>query len=360
MTADVPPAPSPRRPAPVVPLLVNGAFRGQRITGQQRYATEIADRLARLPGVRERAVPAALARHPLGAWSGALAQGLVRRRGERLLTLTSRGPVVARHHVVVVHDLFVLEHPEWFSRAYVATHAPVLAAQLAGAEAVVTVSAPVAASVARRVRKGVPVVVAPNAPAELFRPGLPDPRALAAHGLSRRGFVLAVASSDPRKNLARLARAHAALPADVRAAHPLVLAGGSSGVFAAEPALGEGVVRLGYVDDEELARLYAAASLVAFPSLDEGFGLPAVEAFAAGTDVLAADIAVLRWVCGTEATYADPRSTDALTAGLAAALASPSGEDARAARARSVRERFSWDASARTVHETVQALGRRS
>jgi glycosyltransferase involved in cell wall biosynthesis len=73
---------------------------------------------------------------------------------------------------------------------------------------------------------------------------------------------------------------------------------------------------LGYVSAEELAGLYRAATLVALPSLDEGFGLPAVEALAAGAPLAASDIPVLREVAGDAAVYAPPRDVEAWTAVL--------------------------------------------
>ncbi|QAY72211.1 glycosyltransferase family 1 protein [Agromyces protaetiae] len=341
-------------------ILVNGAFRDQRITGQQRYASEIADRLLRRPGVREWAIPARRRGSALGAWASVQTAGFGRDRGERLLTLTSRGPVVAPRHVVTVHDTFVLDHPEWFSRAYVATHAPVLRAQVRTAELVLAVSEPVARAIRALVKPGVEIVVAPNAPAEVFVPDVPAPD---FSGVSRLagaggGFVLSVASQDPRKNLGRLVKAHQALPAALRERAPLVLVGGESALYARAALVHDPhVVRLGYVTDDELARLYAAASVVAFPTLAEGFGLPAVEAIAAGAEVVVSDIPVLRWVCGDDARFVDPTSVEAIAAGLRAALEDPDPAVVKARRAGAIRTRFSWQRSADTVAEAICALG---
>ncbi len=60
--------------------------------------------------------------------------------------MTSRAPLWSRRHVIVVHDLFAIEHPEWYSRSYYLTHAPLLRAQIRTAAAVIAVSEPVAAS----------------------------------------------------------------------------------------------------------------------------------------------------------------------------------------------------------------------
>ena len=115
---------------------------------------------------------------------------------------------------------------------------------------------------------------------------------LARHGLEAQAYLLVVATQEPRKNLARLARAYAALPAALRKRHPLVVVG-ARGWLNAElervlvplEARGE-VRRLGYVEESELPLLYAGAHAFAFPSLYEGFGLPVLEALASGVPVL--------------------------------------------------------------------------
>jgi glycosyltransferase involved in cell wall biosynthesis len=107
---------------------------------------------------------------------------------------------------------------------------------------------------------------------------------------------------DPRKNVAALADAPRELP--------LVLAG-EPGQWARELP---DVILTGSVDDEELAALYSGAHALVLPSGDEGFGLPAVEALACGTPVVACELPALREVLGDRVTYVEPGDVSGLLA----------------------------------------------
>lgn len=338
-------------------ILLNGAFRPQRVTGQQRYASELASELKAMRGVRELQPPSGS--KPLRSWLWAQTIGARLRSEERLLTLTSRGPVVAPRQVVVVHDLFVIEHPEWYSPQYVRSHQPLLRAQLRYSEAIIAVSEPVAQRVREIVGYSKPVVTAPNAPSAAFLPvgtRQDDHAVLMKYGLASNGYVLGVGSADPRKNVDRLIAAHRTLERGLRAQFPIVLAGGGSSIFRdTDTHTPDEVIRLGYISDADLAVLYRHSALVAFPSLDEGFGLPVVEALASGARVLASDIPVVRWVAGDHPIYVDPLDVESIAHGLSSALGIHSVSN-RSMASGSIRDRFSWVESARVVYELVAGL----
>jgi glycosyltransferase involved in cell wall biosynthesis len=130
--------------------------------------------------------------------------------------------------------------------------------------------------------------------------------------LPREKIVLCVGAIQRRKNQARLIRAFRAMPPD----WTLILAG-SHGFEAAE-ALNEtrsDRVRItGYLTDGQLGDLYARASIFAFPSLDEGFGMPVLEAMAAGVPVIASDRSAMPEVCGNAALFTDPENEEQLGA----------------------------------------------
>lgn len=144
--------------------------------------------------------------------------------------------------------------------------------------------------------------------------------------LRQSGFVLSVATLEPRKNLERLIDGYAALPDALRHDYPLVLVGGGGwkntsllSRFGELEARGE-AIRTGYLPREQVLDLYASAALFAYPSLYEGFGLPVLEAFASGVPVLTSNISSLPEISGGAALEVDPLSVGAITEGLHALL----------------------------------------
>lgn len=338
-------------------ILVNEAFRPQRVTGQQRYASEIANRVLAAPDVSGIAPGARTGRRGSTAWAWTLAALPLLARGRTLLSLTSRAPLEHPKHVVTVHDLFVLTNPEWYSTAYVRTHAPALRAALRSAAAVLAVSEPVARQIRRSGLTGASVTVVPNAPSAVFGTISPETgdNLLARQGLVRDGFLLTVGSRDPRKNLRRLLDAYGRLSPVERRAVPLVVVGGGHAAFGAEDLdVPDGVVELGYVSDADLAALYGAARGVVFPSLDEGFGLPIVEAAAAGARLVASDIDAFRWIAGETLVTVDPYSVDSVLDGLRQVVDSP--DTVPLLDVAAMRARFDWDRSAGLALEVCRTV----
>jgi len=140
----------------------------------------------------------------------------------------------------------------------------------------------------------------------------------AAAAVPRENIVLNVGAIQERKNTARLVEAFEQMPADWR----LVLAG-SSGFGAAQilerieaSGVRDRIDVTGYLSDSELERLYARASIFAFPSLDEGFGMPVLEAMARGVPVVTSNRSALPEVAGDAAMLIDPLDTGGLAAAM--------------------------------------------
>jgi glycosyltransferase involved in cell wall biosynthesis len=172
--------------------------------------------------------------------------------------------------------------------------------------------------------------------------------------------VLWVGTLQPRKNVAVLVEAFRRAVADGDLPHVLVLVG-AEGWLADAPrgatGAGDRVITPGALARGPLRALYAGAELFAFPSLHEGFGLPALEAMAQGTPALLSDVPALREVAGDAAAFVDPADVDGWAARIVALLGD-ADERTRLAHAGAARAReFSWDRCAdRTIAVYEEAL----
>ena len=218
---------------------------------------------------------------------------------------TYRAPVLSAVPVVVtVHDLAVLRHPEVFRRWSRAYGRLTVRRVIRNARRVIAVSEFTKRELVELagVAEG-SVAVVPNGVGAPFGPE--GPRAEGE-------YVLAVGTLEPRKNLERTVAAARRLGLELR----VVGARGWGGVRAG----GDGVVWLGSVDDEELARLYRGALCVAYPSLYEGFGIPVLEAMRAGAAVVTSEGTAIAEVADGAAVLVDPRDEGAIAAGIERAI----------------------------------------
>jgi glycosyltransferase involved in cell wall biosynthesis len=172
--------------------------------------------------------------------------------------------------------------------------------------------------------------------------------ALAGMGI-RPPFVLAVGTIEPRKNLTRLLAAWRAARRELPG-WMLVIAGPTG--WGPQLRAAPGVVPIGWVGDETLPGLLAAAELFCYPSLYEGFGLPPLEAMAAGTATLVGNYPAAPEVLAEAAVIVDGTDTDAIADGLTRLCTDDSMRIrfARAGRARAVR--YTWE---KTAQETITA-----
>ncbi|WP_159805790.1 glycosyltransferase family 4 protein [Cellulomonas citrea] len=199
------------------------------------------------------------------------------------------------------------------------------------------------------------ISVAPNGASTVPVPG--DPRAvLDEMGVPRsRAIVVSAGNRMPHKNFSTLLRAVAAVPPERRPF--LVLPGGGSDdpldPVVAALGLRDDVMLPGWVTGDQLGALLAVADLYVCPSLDEGFGLPVVDAMRAGCPVLASDIAVLHEVGADAVEYVDARDEHALAAAVDRVLADPALRAGLRARGLERARLFTWDRSADLVAEVV-------
>jgi glycosyltransferase involved in cell wall biosynthesis len=181
----------------------------------------------------------------------------------------------------------------------------------------------------------------------------PDDSVLVRHGLRTGGYLLAVGSRNPNKNVRALLDAFTRLPADSNL--KLVIVGGSNRQVFADSAFDypQGALHIGYQDDGALKSLYRHAVALVFPSLYEGFGLPPLEAMACGCPVAASSTAAIPEVCGDAVLYFDPHSIDSIAQALQRLLDDTDlREQLRQAGSRRA-STFRWSESARILRACV-------
>ena len=221
-----------------------------------------------------------------------------------------------------IHDLFPLRHPDWVHPQTLRMHRRKYDHAARTSDLVVVNSEFTANDVVELLRfPRERIYVAHPALGPLFRAGGPA-RELGGP------YVLTVATLERRKNLETLLEAMQ----HVRAGRPelRVVVVGAPG-WQAPRLESDGVVALGYVDDDELASLYRGAEVFVYPSRFEGFGMPIVEAMACGAPVVASAHPSMDEASGDAALRADPDSVEALAAAIEQA---PAKRDALAERGR--------------------------
>ena len=368
------PPDSPARLQHLQQLTINGRFLTQNLTGVQRYAREIVSALDTLledekwsASLKAKIiVPSAgankLALHTIGVqptfgrvggpmWTQCVLPLISR---GVLLSLGNIGPILSSNHVICIHDANTYLAPESYSpafRIYYRTILPILAKRAARLVTVSHFSARMLDEFELCPLEKITVI--PNGHEHINR-WRPERSTYASSLPTRRPFVFVLGSRARHKNveiLFEIAKELDAMGLD------LLVAGASNRYFSpVEQSVASNVHMLGFVTDDDLAALYQNAFCFAFPSLTEGFGLPALEAMALGCPVIASECASLPEVCGNAALYVDPKSPRAWLDQIKRLRNDP--DLAASMRAEGLRQasRFSWTKSAQLYLNLLMSL----
>ncbi len=294
-------------------VYINGKFLSQKMSGVQRYASEISRNLESPVKIVCAAdelndtvyhlnKPLEVIKSASGiVWEQIRLPLYLRAKGNPLLiSLCNAAPVFYQNKITCVHDIAFERYPQFFSRKFVLYYRWLIPNVLRNSRHIITVSefSKREISLFYGIDTG-RITVVPNASAfskeSAGNAVKPHPRP----------YFLFVGSLDPRKNLVFLLKAFS--EAGLTGVD-LVIAGAAHASFALNPAIEQyrhmpNIIFTGYVSDAQLRSYYAGALALVNPSLYEGFGLPVAEALSIGCPVLASDIEAFREVGGTDVVY---------------------------------------------------------
>jgi glycosyltransferase involved in cell wall biosynthesis len=263
-------------------------------------------------------------------------------------------PLCACPVVLSVHDVSFASHPEWFSGRDLAVLRLGVRSSIRRAVRVITISNHAKEEIIRFFRIPPERIVVTYLAADPFF--CADAPRCSSDGSADKASVLIVGNLQPRKNLVRFIEAFARAHATLTPPPQLMICGKvqwqESEVYAAIESAGieSAVTFTGYVDNERLRSLYRTATVFAYPSLYEGFGLPILEAMACGAPVLTSNVASIPEVAGDAAVLMDPYDVEDMARKLIEMLgAPPLRTSLREKGANQVRQ-FSWE---RTARQTV-------
>lgn len=299
------------------------------------------------------------------AWESAYMQGLVSLRAQ-LQTMHAihapgiRFPITACVPVVVtIYDIIPILYPELFPRRGAIVLSTYFRLMRRFARMVIVISEATKRDVQQHLR--IPaerIAVTPLGINPVFQP---QSQTTLANVRERLGiqwpYLLCVGNIEPRKNIARLIEAFSIIRQHGWPHHLIVVGKGgplSGPIYHASAALGltDLVHFTGFIDNHDLAALYAGADAFVYPSLYEGFGLPVIEAMACGCPVITSDVASLPEVGGEAAVYANPYDVASIATAIEQVLAAPDFADILRHSGIRHAQQFTWE---RCVALTAQA-----
>lgn len=348
-------------------MTINGRFLSQAITGVQRYAHEMLTALDGLlsAGAIERlpvtvltppgAIPVpdwvSLRVQPVGRSTGHMWEQMElpqHARGTLLFTPCGGAPILHRDHVITIHDAGPFTTPEAYQPGYRTYYKGLQRMLGRRARHVITVSDFSRRELIEHLKIPCSRITRTWLSGEHVLRYARKPDTLLKHGLSHSPYILAVGSSNPNKNLRRLAEAVEQITnRDVL----LAIAGGSNAaIFGDAGIAATRVKQLGFVGDSELRTLYENAACFIFPSTYEGFGMPPLEALMLECPVVASRAASMPEVLGEAVTYCDPYSPADMAAQIDRVLA---GDHPDRNAAREHASRYSWERCARETWDIL-------
>lgn len=325
-------------------IFINLRCMQRNMTGVQRYTQEVTSRLqVDWKGI----TPEPSLGHIAGPlWDQSLLA--LRARSGLLWSPANTGPIFHPRHIVTVHDLAVLKDESWFSPAFQRYYAYVIPKLIKNAIQIITDSDFIRTEILSKFdlnEDKVETCQLGVSPKFFLEPD-PDPE---------NSYILAVGSLDPRKNLQRLFKAwrqvHLRFPGT-----ELRIVGESGSIFKnMDSSIFEGsnIRLLGRISDTELLDQYRGATAFAYPSLYEGFGLPVLEAMAAGLPILTSERSAMSEITGDRAVLVDPLEEESISTGLVRILETEELRHSLSQSGKAIAQRFTWERTAESITRII-------
>jgi glycosyltransferase involved in cell wall biosynthesis len=344
-------------------IVVNTRSLSAELTGVQRYTAELCARLTgRIADIHPTRPLQGVKGH---LWEQFRLPSLV---GARLLwSPANSGPIAVRYQVVTIHDVAVIDHPEWYNPRFAAWYRWMTPRLVRRASYIMAVSE----FTKRRLIdvtdvNEARVIVVPNGVDDRFSPRTPEEVAIARAklGIPSHNYLLSVATSEPRKNLAGQLAAWSECVSHLPSNVWLVVSGakGKEHVFR-DWQLVKVPPRVhftGYVPDGDLPALYSGAIGFLYPSFYEGFGLPVLEAMASGLVPIVSRATAPDELAGDAGIAVNPDDHKSIASAIVKLVKEAGWREELSRRAVRRSGTFSWERSAEMTWQVLQDAARQN
>jgi len=349
-------------------IFINARFLTKKITGVERYATEISLALKKIEKgiillspnrVLKESYIEKFKIKKVGICNNYLWEQLElplflrRNKNSLLINLTNTAPIIYKNQITVIHDLAFIHNPGWYTKKAALFFKWLVKRSALSSKHIITVSNFSKKEIEKYLNISsekisvVPEAI-PSCIVNLSRLDYPN---------NWGNYILAVSTLEPRKNLVNLIKAFLKLNLD---GYRLLIVGSQNKIVFKETELGrlklnDNIVFLGYVDDSTLVGLYKNAKLFTYISYYEGFGIPPLEALVCGCPVLASNSSSIPEVCGEYAKYCNPYDINDIAGKMNNMISQPSIINDK--QIKDLLDRYNWEKTARMLMNIVRQYG---